>query len=343
MITDNGWEWSAGAPLSLPPDGSVGEDYALITIQDRIRTINATLLLVGLIDSDFASPSVYYFYASCNFLVGNLRAVNGRVDQLAQVTDTIGEPYAPIEVITPSSRWSPGSQPSPPPPEQEIEIVPRINRRLRRIIEEGEDRERMTCDFSLVIVALRQVLATNTNLPAQVTQAYLAINANINELKPPINTINATTQTTATTVNSVSNVFQSTATKVDDLAEGLTNVRTTVNTTAPRVQNVANKLDDVADPVNNVSTKLDDVGSAVNRTFNRLQEIFQEITKRLDRWAKWLGLPMLLDALSFILLLQAAMLSSNVVQTVGEILDTRLQIIGLRTTSRFIYVKYFRY
>ncbi|MFB2983909.1 hypothetical protein [Microseira sp. BLCC-F43] len=69
----------------------------------------------------------------------------------------------------------------------------------------------MTGDFSPIIVALR-LLATNTNLPAQVTHANLTITANINELKPPINTINATTQTTATTVNSVSNVVQSTAT-----------------------------------------------------------------------------------------------------------------------------------
>jgi methyl-accepting chemotaxis protein len=171
-----------------------------------------------------------------------------------------------------------------------LEDLPRIINRRHQIIEEGEETKRMTGDFSLVIVALR-LLATNTNLPAQVTQAYLAITANINELKPPINTINATTQTTATTVNSVSNVVQSTATKVDDLAAGLTNVRTTVNPTATRGPNVANKLDDDAGTVNNVSTKLDDVGSAFNRTFNILQEIFEEITKRLDRWAKWLRLP----------------------------------------------------
>jgi len=208
-----------------------------------------------LFDSNFESPPLYYFYAGCVFLVGYLRAVNGRIDQLAQVTSTIYEPYAPIDVITPSARWSPGSEPSPPP-EPEIEIVPRINRRLRRIIDEGESRKRMTCDLSPVIVALR-LLATNTNLQAQVTQANLAINANINELKPPINTINATTQTTATTVN----------------------------TTSTRVQNVASKLDDVGNTVNNVRTKLDDVGDAVNRTFNKVGEVFQEITKRLDKCA----------------------------------------------------------
>ncbi|WP_226586749.1 hypothetical protein [Microseira wollei] len=156
LITDNPWESSAGAALSLPPDWISGEDYDLITIQGRILTINATLLF----DSDFEDPPLYYFSAGFNFLVGDLRSVNDRIDQLAQVNSTIYEPYAPIDVITPSGTWSPGSEPLPPP-EQEIEIVPRINRRLRRIIAERESRERMTCDLSLILVALRQVLGTS--------------------------------------------------------------------------------------------------------------------------------------------------------------------------------------
>ena len=165
-------------------------------------------------------------------------------------------------------------------------------------------------------MALRRVLTTNTSQLAQVTQAYLAINANINEFQPPINTINTTTQTTSTTVNSVDNVVQSTATRV--------------NNTAICVSNVAKKLDDVV-AVNNLRTKLDYLGELVQRTFNKVGEVFQEITKRLDKWARWFRLPMLLDALSFILLLHnAAMLSSNVLQTVGEILNTGLQIIGVQ-------------
>jgi ABC-type transporter Mla subunit MlaD len=293
FIDDDGWQWLPGAPLSsLFPHWGVIDDYALITIQDRTRMINASLLF----DSNFEDPPLYYLYTSFTFSVRDLRTVNGRVDRLARVTNSIDEPCTPIDVITPSGSWSPDFEPSPPL-EQEFEIVPIINRRLRRIIEEREERERMSCDLSPIMVALRRIIATNVNLSTQVTQTHLQINANIDELKPPVATINATTQATSTTVNSVDNV---------------------VNNTATRVQNIASKLDDV--------------GNLVQRTFDKVGEVFQEITKRIDKWSKWFRLPMLLDALSFILLLHnAAMLSANVVQTVGEILNTGLQIIGLKS------------
>jgi hypothetical protein len=270
FINDDGWQWLPGALLSLPSHWVGSEDYAFITIQGGTLTINAS----SLFDGNVEDPSIYYSYTSFTFLVGNLRTVNGRVDRLAVVTNSVGDPYSPIDVITPSGRWEPGSE-SSPPPEQEFEIVPRINRRLRRIIEEREERETVSCDLSPLMVAMRQILAANNSLNAQLTQANLAINANINELKPPINN-----------TNNVVNVLR---TKVDEILQG------------------------------------------VQRNFNRIGEIFEEITKRLDKWARWFRLPMLLDALSFILLLHnAAMLSSNVVQTVGEIINTGLQIIGLK-------------
>jgi len=100
-----------------------------------------------LFDSNLSAQHIYYFYAGFIFWVGNLLSVNGRVDRLTQVTSTIGESYAPIDVETPSGRWSPGSEPETPF-QDEFEIVPRINRRLRRIIEEGEEVKKVTCDFS---------------------------------------------------------------------------------------------------------------------------------------------------------------------------------------------------
>lgn len=274
------------------------------------------------------------------------------------------EPFGLIDVIT-----SPALDLEPPIPAEptlfpEFIIIPAPT---------PEEDPEMPCDLSPLQSILRAQQTQIANLTTAVNTANLGINANIDQLKPPINQINATTQTISSkaddlinnltnvrdianatrtnvtnvgnTVNSTATTVQNVSTKVDDLASGLTNVRDIARATGDKVddvgnlvRNTADKVDDVGNAVRNTADKVDDVGRNLNNIGNRINDIWNKIgenftktMERFDKLAKWLKLPLLFDALSLIVVLHnAAMLSANLIQTLGQIIDTALNIMNLK-------------
>lgn len=223
---------------------------------------------------------------------------------------------------------------SPTPlPDEEPETNPQ---EIIIIYPPEEEEEDVPCDLSPLQSILRAQQQQLANLQLAVNEANLGINANIDALKPPIANTNAVVQTTQTVVNSTFSTVSSTASKVDDLAVGLNNVTGTVNTTASRIQTISSQVDDVLtsnnlirNGIDGIGNNLNNIGQRVGDIWNRTNEIFEKMVERFDRLAKWLRLPQLLSALTLIVTLHnAAMLSGNLIQSLGEVIDIGLNIIG---------------
>lgn len=298
---------SPGAPYPAPL-GVWWGDSAIVFANGQRNFVGAQIM-----SKEVEDPEIFYHYVGWSFTVGSLRRVNGGLNQLASVTNDIGEPYGVIAVLTPNGVWEP-TEGSPPQGLPEIIILPF-----------DPPTEPMDCDISPIIVALRQVIQAQNNLQANVNGTNLQINANIDTLKPPINSINQRTAQIGGQVDDLSQyltqVNQNISSRVDDVGGRVAQVAQDTSATRSRLQN----LDDFIRPT------LNNIGDNVQRTFDRLGHVFRGIMDRFDKLARWLRLPLLFDALSLIVVLHnAAMLSHNLIQTLGQIIDTSLDIIGLK-------------
>jgi prefoldin subunit 5 len=307
-MTTVGNSESPGAAYPPPPNWVTWSDSAIVYANGQ------TFFVSALITGEAEDPELYYHYVSWWSTVGNLRRRGGRLNDLPSVTSNIGGAYGVVFISTPTGTWEPPTEETPPQEPPEIIILPF-----------DPPLEPMDCDISPIIVALRQVIQAQNNLQANVNGTNLQINANIDTLKPPINSINTKTTQITGQVDDLSQyltqVNQNISSRVDDVGGRITQVAQDTSATKTRLQN----LDDFIRP------KLDDIADGVRRTFDKVGETFGRIMDRFDKLARWLRLPLLFDALSLIVVLHnAAMLSHNLIQTLGQIIDTALDIIGLK-------------
>ena len=160
----------------------------------------------------------------------------------------------------------------------------------------------------------------------------------VDDVAGAVNNVSSKADDLASSLNNVRDIARATENKVDDVGNAVRNTADKVDDVGNAVRNTADKVDDVGNAVRNTADKVDDVGRTLNNVGNRVNDIWNKIgenftktMERFDKLAKWLRLPLVFDALSLIVVLHnAAMLSSNVVQTLGQIIDTALDIMNLK-------------
>ena len=333
------WELVGGITRTGPADAYSYDTYAFI--EGRIHSIDASQLYYGsplddgsMEHGDFVFIWQFTYTDYLDQIIANGGSLNISFDEQ--------DPFTLVD-----TRWY--NLPEPLPQE---ESSPDGFPEIIILDPPRPEEEDVTCDLSAIQSILRRQQQILNGLQANVSNANLAINANIDTLKPPINQINATTQTisakaddlasgltnvrdiasaTNTNVTNVASTVNSTASKVDDLASGLNNVRDIARNTADKVDSVADAVNGMGNNINNIGNRVNDIWNKLGEVGNKIGENFTKTMERFDKLSKWLKLPMIFDALSLILLLHnAAMLSSNLVQTLGQIIDVGLDVIGLK-------------
>lgn len=88
---------------------------------------------------------------------------------------------------------------------------------------------------------------------------------------------------------------------------------------------------DLKNQLNRIESGVNGNGGRINNLSNQMKDFSTNVGSRFDKLARWLRLPQLINILTLITVLHnAAMLSRSLVDTLGEVIDTGLLIIGLR-------------
>lgn len=119
------------------------------------------------------------------------------------------------------------------------------------------------------------------------------------------------------TVNSQSSQLQTANTGITELRGRATSIQNGLNEVNYKTGAINNTVNQVQTTVKNTQTK-------VNEVANNLKERFDKLSKRLK-------LPEIINALTLIVALHnAAMLSRNLLETLGDLISTGLAVIGLK-------------
>jgi uncharacterized protein YoxC len=88
---------------------------------------------------------------------------------------------------------------------------------------------------------------------------------------------------------------------------------------------------EIRSQLNRIETGVNGNGGKINNLQTQVRDMSNNMKERFDKLSRWLRLPQLLNLLTLITVLHnAAMLSQNLLQTLGDVISTGLAVVGLK-------------